>query len=72
MSLQTRIESLVQRLAAEFKTVYERIGPLGHLTTTDKTDLVSAINDLQSQVDALGGIDDTDTDFIAAFETALA
>lgn len=50
MSLQTRIESLVQRLAVEFKTVYGRIGTLGNLATTDKTDLVSAINELRAQI----------------------
>lgn len=62
MSLQTRIESLVQRLAVEFKTVYGRIGALGNLSTIDKTDLVSAINELRTQIDAVGSsslIDDT-------------
>jgi capsid protein len=61
MSLQTRIESLVQRLAIEFKTVYGEIGALANLSTVDKTDLVSAINELRNQiVTASGGafIDD--------------
>lgn len=79
MSLQTRIESLVQRLAVEFKTVYGRIGTIGNLATTDKTDLVSAINELQLQVDALGSsavIDDanpaaTTTTFSASKITSL-
>ena len=79
MSLQTRIESLVQRLAVEFKTVYGRIGALGSLTTTDKTNLVSAVNELRTQIDALGSaavIDDanpaaTTTTFSASKITSL-
>lgn len=79
MSLQTRIESLVQRLAVEFKTVYGRIGTLGNLATTDKTDMVSAINELQLEIDALGNnavIDDanpasTTTTFSASKITGL-
>ena len=62
MSLQTRIESLVQRLAVEFKTVYGSIGPLGNLATVDKTNLVSAINELRTQIISVASgsiIDDT-------------
>jgi capsid protein len=56
MSLQTRLESLVLRLAAEFKTIYGQIGTLGNLSTTDKTNLVSSINELRSQITTLAGI----------------
>ena len=49
MSLQTRLESLVLRLAAEFKTIYGQVGTLANLSTTDKTNLVSSINELRSQ-----------------------
>ncbi len=79
MSLQTRIESLVQRLAVEFKTVYDRIGTLGNLATTDKTDLVSAINELRAQITSIATgtlIDDahpaaTTTTFSASKITSL-
>ncbi len=56
MSQQTRLESLVQRLAAEFKTVYGRVGTLGNLSTTDKTSLVSAINELRNQIDTVAAV----------------
>jgi capsid protein len=62
MSLQTRLESLVLRLAAEFKTIYGQVGTLANLSTTDKTNLVSSINELRSQFATLAGltvIDDT-------------
>ena len=56
MSLQVRIESLVLRLAAEFKTIYGQVGSLANLSTTDKTNLVSSINELRSQIATLAGI----------------
>ena len=56
MSLQVRIESLVLRLAAEFKTIYGQVGTLANLSTTDKTNLVSSINELRSQILVLAGI----------------
>lgn len=65
MSLQTRIESLVQRLAVEFKTIYGQVGTLANLSTTDKTNLVAAINELKTALDSGDGsgvIDDTQPD----------
>jgi capsid protein len=56
MSLQTRLESLVLRLAAEFKTVHGQVGTLANLSTTDKTNLVSSINELRGQITTLAGI----------------
>ena len=56
MSLQTRLESLVLRLAAEFKTIYGQVGTLANLSTTDKTSLVSSINELRSQISTLAGL----------------
>ncbi len=55
MSLQARIESLILRLAAEFKTIYGQVGSLSQLSTTDKTSLVSAINELRTQINTLMG-----------------
>lgn len=79
MSLQVRIESLVLRLAAEFKTIYGQIGTLADLSTTDKTNLVSAINELRTQIESVAGttlIDDanaaaTSTTFSASKITGL-
>jgi len=67
MTLQARIESLLTRLAAEFKTLHGQIGALDALSTTEKGSLVGAINDLRSQITAIGGgttgtvIDDSNT-----------
>lgn len=64
MSLQSRIESLVLRLAAEFKTIYGQVGTLANLSTTDKINLVAAINELRAQIATLEGetvIDDANS-----------
>ncbi len=45
MSLATRIESLVIRVAQEFNDVRAKAGNLANLTTTDKSNLVAAIDD---------------------------
>ena len=47
MSLATRIESLVIRVAQEFNDVRAKAGHLANLTTTDKSTLVAAINELR-------------------------
>ena len=57
MSLATRISDLTTRLATEFKTVKSKIsgnnsGDLSGLTTTVKTSILAAINEL---VSSLGG-----------------
>ena len=57
MSLTTRIESLVIRVAQEFNDVRAKTGNLANLTTTDKSNLVAAINELQAAV-ASNVIDD--------------
>ena len=79
MSLQTRIESLVQRLAVEFKTLHGKIGTLADLSSADKTNLVSAINEVRAQIASTTGatlIDDahassTTTTFSASKITGL-
>jgi len=58
MSLQTKIHSLVFRVADEFKTVYSKIGNLSSLSTTDKSTLVAAINEIKTAVTAFAVIDD--------------
>ncbi|HDR3117525.1 hypothetical protein [Pseudomonas aeruginosa] len=58
MSLATRIESLVIRVAQEFNDVRARTGNLADLTTTDKSNLVAAINELKAAVVSSSEIDD--------------
>ncbi|AUM00561.1 hypothetical protein B4966_10585 [Rhodocyclaceae bacterium] len=59
MSLATRIESLVLRVAQEFNDVRAKAGNLANLTTTDKSSLVAAINELKAAVQSATAIDDT-------------
>jgi capsid protein len=59
MSLATRIESLVIRVAQEFNDVRAKAGNLANLTTTDKSNLVAAINELQAALVSATGIDDS-------------
>ncbi len=58
MSLATRIESLVIRVAQEFNDVRNKAGNLASLSTTDKSSLVAAINELKAAVVATSAIDD--------------
>jgi len=58
MSLATRIESLVIRVAQEFNDVRAKAGNLANLSTTDKSSLVAAINELQAAVVSSAVIDD--------------
>lgn len=58
MSLATRIESLVIRVAQEFNEIHAKTGNLSSLTTTDKSTLVAAINELQAAVVSSSVIDD--------------
>lgn len=59
MSLVTQISNLVTRVGTEFKTVYGKVGSLASLSTTAKSDLVSAINELQDEITSLTQINDT-------------
>ena len=58
MSLATRIESLVIRVAQEFNDVRAKAGNLANLTTTDESNLVAAINELKAAVVSSAVIDD--------------
>ena len=58
MSLATRIESLVIRVAQEFNDVRATAGNLASLSTPDKSSLVAAINELKAAVLSATAIDD--------------
>ena len=62
MSLATRIESLVIRVAQEFKNVRATAGKIANLSTTDKSGLVAAINELKAEVLLATAIDDNHID----------
>jgi capsid protein len=58
MSLQTKIEDVLTRIGTEFKTVYTKTGTLTNLTTTNKNNLVAAINELKGLLDSAAIIND--------------
>ena len=58
MSLATRIESLVIRVAQEFNDVRATAGNLASLSTADKSSLVAAINELKAALITATAIDD--------------
>ena len=58
---QERITSLAQAIAADIKQLTTNQGTLTALTTTDKTSLVKAINELKSSITNATNINDTST-----------
>lgn len=61
MSLQTQIANLATRVGTECKAIRAAMGDKTSLTTTDKTTLVAAINELQAALASAAGILDTAT-----------
>lgn len=57
-SLETRLRDALTRVGTEFKTVYAEIGVLGSLTTSTKSSLVAAINELQAALANATNIND--------------
>lgn len=53
-TLQVRITDLATRIATECKSIKASAGDLASLTTTQKTSLVAAINELKSAIDSAG------------------
>ena len=58
---QERITALAQAIAADIKLLTVNQGTLTALTTTDKTSLVNAINELKSSIANATNINDTST-----------
>ena len=69
MSLATRIESLVIRVAQEFNDVRAKAGNLANLNTTDKSSLVAAINELQTAVQSAAVINDEQVSASTAYSS---
>ena len=61
MSLQTQITNLATRVGTECKSIRAAMGDKASLTTTDKTTLVAAINELVTTVASASSILDTAT-----------
>lgn len=70
MSLATRIESLVLRVAQEFNDVRAKAGNLTNLTTTDKSNLVAAINELKAAVSAATDINDAQVSVSSTYSSS--
>lgn len=58
-SLLVNVQNLITRIGTEFKNVRTdyngKVGTLGSLSTTDKTSLVAALNEVRAQLVAGGG-----------------
>jgi len=64
MTLEERIIALAQAIGVDIKALYGIIGLLSSLTTTDKTSIVAAINEVKATADSAtqGGITQTQLD----------
>lgn len=60
MSLVTQVSDLATRIGTEIKTVSGRIGVLANLTTTDKTSLVAAVNEVKTLASGGSGVEIND------------
>ncbi len=61
MSLQSQISNLAIRIATECKSIRAVTGDKASLSTTNKTNLVAAINELKTSMASAAGILDTAT-----------
>ena len=52
-TLEQQLDLLIKDFALDVKTLLARIGNLAALTTTDKTSVVNAVNELQARITAL-------------------
>lgn len=59
MSLQSQISNLAVRVATECKAIRAGMGDKAALTTTDKTSLVAAVNELRASLSAAAGVLDS-------------
>jgi hypothetical protein len=60
-TLQARLGDLITAIGTDYKVIVGRIGTLASLTTTAKTDLVSAINEVNAKPSGTGGAVINDT-----------
>lgn len=70
--LQERISLLAQRVGTECKTIKAEIGTLANLSTTDKANLVAALNEVNSALSSLTSTVGTNTSSISTINTKIA
>ena len=58
MTLEARVVALAQAIGTDVKTLTTAVGSLGSLTTTAKSSLVAAINEIAQAAASATGIDD--------------
>ena len=58
MTLEARVVALAQAIGTDVKTLTTAVGSLGSLTTTAKSNLVAAINEIALAAASATGIDD--------------
>ena len=58
MTLEARVIALAQAIGTDVKTLTTAVGSLGSLTTTAKSNLVAAINEIAQAAASATGIDD--------------
>lgn len=58
MTLEARVVALAQAIGTDVKTLTTAVGSLGSLTTTAKSNLVAAINEIAQASASAPGIDD--------------
>ena len=61
MTLEARVVALAQAIGTDVKTLTTAVGSLGSLTTTAKSSLVTAINEIAQAAASATGIDDAAT-----------
>ena len=61
MTLEARVVALAQAIGTDVKTLTTAVGSLGSLTTTAKSSLVAAINEIAQAAASATGIDDAAT-----------
>lgn len=70
MILELRVKALAEQAANTIKTVNAKIGNMANLTTTDKTTVVAALNELKASITALNLIDDTTVSSTETYSSA--
>lgn len=72
-TLEQRLVAVVQAVGGDVKVINNAIGSLASLTTTQKGNLVSAVNELVSSIGALSGLNTTQkSTLVGAINEVLA
>lgn len=72
MTAEQRILAVFQAIGADIKELRSRAGSLAALTTTDKTSLVAALNELKAAIDSVSGGGASINDLAASSESTFS